>query len=50
MNVSVGNWGANQLSYKILDKLIEILEKTNNKLHHTSYMNLINYINFLKHN
>ena len=36
MHVSIGNWGANQLRYKILDKLIKILEKTNNKLHRTS--------------
>ena len=32
MNVSIENWVANQLTYKILDKLIEILEKTNNKV------------------
>ena len=36
MHVSIGNWGANQLRYKILGKLIKILEKTNNKLHRTS--------------
>ena len=40
MNVSIENWGANQLSYKILGKLIEILEKTNNKLYRTSCGNL----------
>ena len=40
MNVSIGNWGANKLSYKILDKIIEILEKTNNKLHCISCGNL----------
>ena len=42
MNVSMGNWGANQLSYKILGKFIEILKKTNNKLHHTLCENLAN--------
>ena len=31
MNVFIENWVANQLTYKILDKLIEILEETNNK-------------------
>ena len=31
MNNSIWNWGANQLTYNIFDKLIEILEKTNNK-------------------
>ena len=39
MNVSIENWGAKQLSYKILGELIEILEKTNNKLHYTLYGN-----------
>ena len=41
MNVSIRNWGDNQLIYKILDKLIEIFEKTNNSCTaHWSYENL----------
>ena len=45
MNVSIGNWGANQLTYEILGKLIEILKKTNNKLHRTSCGNLATSLN-----
>ena len=48
MNVSIGNWDANKLSYKILGKLIEILEKINNKLDHTLCVNLVNLILYIK--
>ena len=33
MNVSIENYGFNQLGNKILCKLIEISEKTNNKFY-----------------
>ena len=45
MNVSIRNWGVNKLIYKIFGKIIEILEKTNNKLHRTSYGNLAGKFN-----